>query len=195
MRQLLFLILLIALVDAVAADSIPDPDPPQCSCEPWDTNGCVFMTPGSQSDVDNVTIVVRNGDGDPIPGATVAVDVSNCNLCVCVPDGLTGTTDAAGTVSLNPRVGGCDECTVIVRADGVTFRVYTPPGPGLPTVRSTDWDGSNCESAVTGLDFGFFAGAFKQTQASCADYTGDGAVSGVDFSLFAASFSMADACR
>jgi hypothetical protein len=195
MRHLLFsLVLLTAFVGAVCADS---PDPFKCSCEPWDTYEGVFMTPGSQSDIDEVTIVVCNSEGDPIQGSIVTVDISNCvDLCVCVPDdGLTGTTDAAGAVTLNPRVGGCDECTVILRADGVTIGVYTPPGPGLPTVRSTDWDGSNCESVVTGSDFGFFAGAFKETQDPCSDYNGDSAVTGIDFSIFAGSFMAGDSCQ
>lgn len=173
--------------------NIPDPDESDCGI--WDINGCVFVSPGQESHIDQVTITVRNADGDPIEGSVVEVIFTECTVLICEPSGLTGITGEDGTVTLNPSLGGCDEidspvlgdCTVVVRADNVTISAYT-------RVASTDWDGAQADAAVTGADFAFFAVAFKLTQDPCADYNCDGVVSGTDFTLFAIAFSLADHC-
>lgn len=198
MKKLLLLALLSVCVGAVGADV---PDDANSTCEPWDTNGCVFVTPGctangNDAGNDAVTVLVRNEFGDPIEGSVVEIDFGDCpNLFICNPDGLTGTTNVAGMVVMNPQVGGCDMCTVIVRADGVSICTYTPPDGVDPTVRSTDWDGSAANGQVTGADFGFFAAAFKTTQDECANYNCDeGGVTGTDFAIFAESFKAPDSC-
>jgi hypothetical protein len=124
----------------------------------------------------------------PIEGADAEIDLSQCsNLCIDpVEDGLSGITGPDGTVTLNPRVGGCEDCIVLIKASDVVIALYT-------RVVSTDWDGSRADGKVAGADFAFFATAFKQTQDTCADYNGDGLVSGPDFAIFAASFASGDA--
>lgn len=190
MRRFLPLALVFVLMGAAAAD-IPDEE--NSSCEPWDTNGCAFITPGLPSEgksaSDCITVLVRNADGDPLEGIDVEVDFSDCTeLCWCDPPmESTGPTNAAGITVICFSGGGCEQCTVIVRADGVTICVYQD-------VRSTDWDGSACDGIVGGADFAFFATAFKVTQDPCADYNCDGAVTGADFAIFAVSFQFGDAC-
>jgi hypothetical protein len=169
-------------------------DPDLSTVEPWDTYGLALVAPGGGrfTGIDSVTVEVRNQDGDPVEGATVVIDLggsgggddprSECDVCVDpVEPGLTGVTDEFGIAYLNPKVGGCDVCTVVVRANGVTIAVYE-------LIVSTDWNGFNADGMVTGADFAFFSTSFKQSQDPCSDYLGDGGVSGSDFSFFSTSF-------
>jgi hypothetical protein len=154
---------------------------------PWDEFGQVFVTPGTQSGIGEVVVEVRGTEGYPWC-AVVGIDVSECEgLCVDPEDsGLWGNPDMYAVTRLDPRVGGCADCTVWILADGMTIRTYD-------RIRSTDWDGARADGVVNSADFAFFATAFKQTQNSCADYNGDGLVSATDFSMFSASFRAADA--
>jgi hypothetical protein len=186
MKRSLAVLALLVMLQGVAVASNPDPD--LSTCHPWDETGQPFGTPTQCSDVDDLLVSVVNSEGEPIEGATVVIDLSDCDqLRIGDPNSLQGTTNAAGIVILNPDVGGCqDECTVLVRANNVTICNY---GTGW---RSTDWNGEEGDGAVTGADFAFFANAFKQTQDDCADYNGDGDVTGTDFSVFATSFKCPD---
>jgi len=172
--------------DLCFCDDVPDPD--ASGAPAWDAQG-PFVTPGTQSAVDEVTVLVAIQYGacvDPIAGADVEIDLSDCsNLCVDSPDGLSGMTDADGLATLNPRAGGCADCQIVIRANGVVIAVYSG-------VASTDWDGRQADGTVSGPDLSFFAGAFNQSQDACADYNGDDSVSGIDFSMFAESFKGAD---
>lgn len=171
--------------DYCLCDDIPSPE--QCVVTPWDEFGQAFVTPGTQSGIGEVAVEVRNDEGYPWC-AVVGIDVSDCeDLCVDPEDdGLWGLTDMYAVARLDPRVGGCADCPVFVRASGMQMRVYD-------RIRSTDWDGVQADGVVNSADFAFFATAFKQTQDSCADYNGDGHVSATDFSMFSASFRAADA--
>jgi hypothetical protein len=184
-RSLAFLALLVML-QGVAVASNPDPD--RSTCEPWDTTLTPFGTPSQCSAVDNLVVTVLNSDGDAIEGATVVIDLSDCDELIIGDAGsLQGTTDGDGKVTLNPDVGGCQKnCTVLVKANNVTICNYTTGWV------STDWNGDQGDGAVTGADFSFFANAFKVSQDECADYNGDGIVSGTDFSVFATSFKCPD---
>jgi hypothetical protein len=81
--------------------------------------------------------------------------------------------------------GGCEDCDVIVRANGVTIAYYQK-------VRSPDWDNSAADGIVNVVDFAFFATSFLVSQSACADYNNDGVVSAVDLSLFAPAFLAQD---
>ena len=189
LAAIMSLILGTSALSAPAVSDVPDAD--QSDVEPWDTFDQAFTTPGSPdagSHVDDVTATIRYTNGNPVPFSHVWVDVSGCpGLCTDPSmDGLSGSTDVNGVVVLNPRVGGCADCEVLVFADGVRIRSYEK-------IRSTDWDGASADGALSGADFSFFAGALKETQDSCADYDNDGHVSGLDFSFFATSFKLGDA--
>lgn len=191
MNRYLTLVAVILLFTSIQASAeVVDPD--LSTVEPWDTYDLALVAPGGGrfTGIDSVTVEVRNQDGDPIEGATVVIDLGGgggglgrgCDVCVDPVDpGLTAVTDASGTAVLNPKVGGCDVCTVIVRANGVTIAVYE-------VIVSTDWNGFDADGMVTGADFAFFSTAFKQSQDPCSDYLGDGGVSGSDFSFFSTSF-------
>lgn len=192
MKTFLLAAVLVMFTAAAGADQPGIPDPDQSQVIPWDTWGVPFMTPGQCSDVDDVLIIVRDKNGDPITGAEVLIDLVMCDgLCPCPDDGLEGETNGQGEAELNPAVGGCWVCWVHVYAivGGVPYllREYF-------SVVSTDWNGANCDGAVGGSDFAFFAVAFMETQDECADYNGDGVVSGSDFAIFAASFACPDQC-
>lgn len=186
MKKSLAFLALLAMLQGVAVASNPDPD--NSKCEPWDTTGQPFGTPSQCSSVDDLVVTVLNSEGDPIEGATVVIDLSDCDqLEIGDPNSLQGTTNSSGTVTLNPDVGGCQKnCTVLVRANNVTICNYNTGWV------STDWNGEQGDGAVTGADFSFFANAFKVTQDECADYNGDGDVTGTDFSIFATSFKCPD---
>lgn len=175
--------------DICFCDVVPDPD--VSYAQPWDDYGRVLVTPGSQSSVGEVNVAVLYQSGvcvEPIAGSAVEIDLSDCStLCIdSAHDGLFGVTDEDGMAILDPRVGGCEECVVLVKASGVTIAVYD-------RVVSPDWDGAQADGHVGGADFAFFATAFKQSQDTCADYNGDGLVSATDFSLFSQSFQAGDA--
>lgn len=188
MKKLAFLALLVILQGAAVA-SIPDPD--LSTCHPWDETQTPFGTPSQCSDVDDLLVSVLNSEGDPIEGATVVIDLSDCDeLIIGDPNSLTGTTDEFGLVLMNPDVGGCQfGCTVLVKANNATICNY------FTGFVSTDWNGDEADGAVTGADFAFFANAFKLTQDDCADYNGDGSVTGTDFAVFATSFKCPDSNR
>ena len=187
MKSGALLTLIAATLASSALAGVPEPYPVEI--EPWNTYGRAFVTPGSQSGTDSVLITVLNADYEPISNAVVDIDLSNCeDLCICNPDGLTGVTDQDGQVRLNPRVGGSEECPVIVRANAVTIGVYE-------MITSTDWGSNGCDGVVGAADLAFFGAAFNATQNPRADYNGDGWVGGVDLSMFAASFISGDGCR
>lgn len=179
-------IIVLAISIGVATAGIP---PVPCSrAMPWDDYGHALVTPGpgSEGGVGEVEVFVCYDD-EPVAGADVAIDLSDCqHLCINPGDaGLAGITDSDGIVILNPQVGGCEDCNVIIRANGITIRTYFG-------IKSTDWNGDEADGIVGVSDFAFFATAFKVTQDECADYNGDGAVNGTDFALFATSFRRLD---
>jgi hypothetical protein len=165
---------------APAAEAGP-PDPTQSSVDPWDAYGAAIMCPGTSVQLDTVRLTVRDAGGLPCIGVSVTIDVSNCNnLCIDTPSGLTGTTDLAGVEILNPRVGGCEACNIVVRAGGVVLRTYTQ-------VISQDWDGSWADGIVNEADSAFFSLQYQsppKPYSVCSDFNLDGQVDMIDFSLF-----------
>lgn len=187
MKILALLTMLTVLPGLTLAAGVPDPA--LSTCSPWDETQLPFVTPSQCSLVDNLTVVVRNEDGDPITGAEILIDLNGgCgNIVVYDPSTLEATTDASGKAVLNPSAGGCQlGCTVLVKADGVTICSYSTG------CVSTDWNGAEPDGGVTGADFGFFASAFKISQHPCSDYNNDGTVTGIDFAQFATSFKCPD---
>jgi len=100
--------------------------PLNSSVTPWDSYGQAYVRPGHCSR-DELTITVRDDDNDPVMGAFVEINLSNCSgLCIDpLSDGLSGTTNESGIVVLNPAVGGCADCLITIRAKGIAIRTYT----------------------------------------------------------------------
>jgi hypothetical protein len=160
--------------------------------DPWDTYHQAFVIPGSERSGDALTIVVRDHNGDPLPDSPVEIDLSSCShLCTDTPvNGLNGTTDAFGRLALDPRVGGCSECAVQVKANGQIFRTY-------PRVVSPDWDGSWADGVVGIEDRDYFWSVLNSHSYSpCADYNGDSVVDNDDLIIHAAAWmhQNADTC-
>jgi hypothetical protein len=185
MKRLFFLALLMLLLGAAVGGPI---DPESCSCERWDTTGLPFVTPSQCSLVDNLTVTVRDSDGNGISGAEIVIDLRGCdNIEVYDENTLVATTGGDGIAVLNPSAGGCQfGCQVKVTANDTLICEYSRG------CVSTDWNGLESDGKVNALDLSFFATAFVATQDSCADYNGDGAVSALDLSTFAASFICPD---
>jgi hypothetical protein len=120
-----------------------------------------------------MTITVRDASGTPLAGVHVEVGFFGCaNLCIDYPEsGLTGTTDPAGQVTLDPRVGGCAGCTIQVTADGLVIRTFS-------RVISPDWDGTTADGRVNAADIAWFNSVYGSGIYNvCADYNMDGSVS------------------
>jgi hypothetical protein len=147
--------------------------------DPSDWTGQVFVSPGTLGSQDWLTVTIRDSSGVPQPGQLIEIDLSDCHLlCIDQPDaGLSAYTDANGVAYLQPSVGGCEECAVRVRANGVIIREY-------PFINSTDWDGTRADGRVNDDDAAFFQLAYQSTQAPCADYDGDGLVDTQDLVVF-----------
>ncbi len=160
------------------------PDPARCSVAPWDAYGKAFMSPGSQSTVDQVTVTLTTLLGVPVSGAEVSIELWDCAdkpICVDSPvDGLRAVTDFMGRAVLNPQVGGCAVCSVVVRAAGVVIRTY-------PSLASPDWDGVQADGRVDSADQGWFSAAGSQEP--CADYDGDGLKTTVELTMFATAYN------
>jgi hypothetical protein len=160
------------------------PDPQYCSVSPWDSWEQAFVTPGQESNADEITITVHNNADLPIDAADVELDFSGCAARCEGTLGLSGLTAATGLLTLNPEMGGCEDCTVIVRANGVTIATYS-------RMVSTDWSGASCDGQCDPIDLSFFAASFNVTGDACADYNNDG-VDPADLSKFANSFNSGD---
>jgi hypothetical protein len=161
-------------------------DPANSYVVPWDSYGHALMSPGTQSQVDLVSVYVRDANGDPIAGSFVEIAVGSCGnlLCIDEPSGLSGTTDVNGEVTLDPRVGGCADCPVTVTAGEVILRAYG-------AVSSPDW---SRDGRVTDVDRDAFLAAYTEGDASsCFDYNGDGALTEVDDQISADAHSSGDA--
>ncbi len=127
------------------------PDAGQSTVEPWDTYGHVLVSPGTQSSVDSVIITVRDAVGNPVPNVPVTVSIAMLpGLAFDLNPGLTATTDGAGRIILNPRIGGSRlNSNVTVEAGGVVLRTFA-------NVLSPDFDGSAGNGVVNATDLGYF---------------------------------------
>jgi hypothetical protein len=168
---------------AAADSNAPACHPPPFVVQGWDEAGVAAVSPGAAGSFDRIVVTVRDTcTWQGLPDQVIGIDLSACHpLCVDMPDdGLTGTTDASGTVTLNPRVGGCAPCPVVVTANDVVRRTY-------PRIASADWDGSRPDGTVGGADWTFFQQALGTTE-PCADYDGSGSVTVLDFAMFNLAF-------
>lgn len=170
----------------LAPSSPSPPDPTHCTVAPWDGRTNAFVTPGNQSNVDQLTVTVRDESGLPLAAMPVEIVFTGCEVCLDSGDaGLRGTTNAAGSVTLRPRAGGCDECAVRVYAGDVPIRNFT-------RFVSTDWDGTEADGVVNARDAQYVQTALM-TGDLCADFDGNGMVNIADLSIFMVSLNSGDA--
>ncbi len=166
--------ILLAGYMGAANDNLCDgatPDSELCSVEPCDTNNQVLVCPGLQENgLDDITIEIHDQEDQPIKDAWVEIDFGECEkLC---DDGAWdehgGLTDENGVIVIDPLVGGCEDCTVIVRCNCEVIRTFD-------RVVSPDWNGSWANGRVDEEDGQFFTYALSVNH-PCGDYNGDGLV-------------------
>lgn len=106
------------------------------------------------------------------------------NVCVdpIDPDLGNKNADGQGVVHFNPRVGGCDECTIIIRADGVPIREFH-------RIVSTDWDGAAADGRVDDADQAYMQWACNQVGIPCVDYNGNGSCDASDLQKFGSAYN------
>jgi hypothetical protein len=136
-----------------------------------------------------LSITVRDGSGDPLPGAEVEGQLdSTCDLCECVP--FRATADSNGVVAFPMRVGvdasadtSCCVVSVTVTAagDSIAWR-----GTGRALTDSRDWVSPDLDGDCD-VDAGdaaiFYLDA--NTQACRSDFDGNGFVDIADLAILA----------
>jgi len=169
------------------------PDPLFCTVDPADALDGLFLAPSSPAPVAASvnTITVRNGSNNVIPNAAVVVTLTASNT-VCGSTVLTGTTDAAGQVTLTLGGGGCvDDVPLsgVVKANGITIRAYE-------NVKSPDFDGAGGDLVINLGDLVSFAGEFLGPAGSgtCHDYNNDNTTGLPELVLFGPTFTTPNSC-
>jgi hypothetical protein len=133
-----------------------------------------------------LTVVVRDLANNPIAGSTVVFSFANCpNAFLCAPlptddyivdltlRTVRATTDATGTVTIHPRVGGtCPAGGVNLFADGVLLRTYALASP--------DQDGNGVCVSIIGSDDPIFAAKLGTLDATADFDCSGGPVDGAD---------------
>ena len=152
------------------------PHPDYTTVDPWDTYGQALVVPGTGTYPDSVTVTLRDELGAPVRIGEVEIDLSSCTgLCIDSPDGLSEAADVYGVALLDPRVGGCSACDVLVLANGYEIRSY-------PRITSADWDGIWADGVVDGHDI-LYINTMWGTGDACADLNGDGIVDISDLNI------------
>jgi hypothetical protein len=191
MKRVLFSILGLALCSSAAFAITPDPL--FCEVQPADNLNGLFLAPSSPAPVAASvnTITVRNGSNNVIPDAAVVVTLTAANA-VCGSTVLTGTTDAAGQVTLTLGGGGCVDnvpLSGVVKANGITIRAYE-------NVKSPDYDGASGDLSVGLGDLVTFAAEFLAAAGTgaCHDYNNDGTTGLPELVLFGPTFTTPNNC-
>lgn len=191
MKKLLSALFVLALCSSVAFATVPDPS--KCSVVPADALNGVVVCPDSPSPTNatKYTVTVKNSAGNPINGASVAVEypvptnIKNCTSAV-----NTGTTTTSGQVVLTLRGGGCQVTSgavyaVLFKANGVVIRSYY-------NAKSPDFDGSGPNGSVNLQDLLQFVANF--TTPGCHDYDNTGSMSLSDTLIFAPAYGPQHTC-
>jgi hypothetical protein len=135
-------------------------------------------------------VTVRNSSNNPIPNASVLVQLGALNV-LCGSTVLTGTTNGAGQATLTLGGGGCAHniaLSGIVKANGVTIRSYLH-------VKSPDFDGASGNLTVTLADLIKFSNEFTDSEPNeCHDYDNDGNCGLSDLIAFSPTFTNPNSC-
>lgn len=151
----------------------------------------VFNPDGSADRIE-ASIVLRDGAGNPIDGALVAMELidetGTINECLNSPSAI-GMTNAAGEVQISlGEICGCGSFRVqfasVCPGDVTTLRAAGIRGPFDGT--SPDLNGS-CSSEpvpVNVIDLGLFGGCLS-SYSQCCDYNCSGDINVVDLGVWA----------
>ena len=169
----------------MAVAAVPSPansTPPPC------------LAPCPMGDV-ALTVVVRDFANNPQPGSNVVFSFANCPnafLCPQRPNDdytvdltlrtIRATTDASGSVTIHPRVGGTGPAgSVGLFADGVLLRSYALASP--------DQDGNGVCVSIIGNDDPIFAAKLGTADPTADFDCSGGLVDAADQSYFFAHHS------
>jgi opacity protein-like surface antigen len=191
MKKFAMAILGVALCSSAAFATVPSPV--FCTVIPADDLGGLFLAPSSPAPAPaSINVVtVRNSSNNVIENATVVVTLTAANV-VCGSTVLTGTTDAAGQVSLTLGGGGCAHSVPlsgVVKANGITIRAYE-------NVKSPDYDGAAGNLNVELPDLITFAAEFLGAPGTgtCHDYNNDDTTGLPELVLFGPTFTAPNTC-
>jgi hypothetical protein len=191
MKKVLIALFAVTVCSMIAMADVPDPA--NCSVTPSDALDGAVLCPASPSAIDASvnTIVVHNGDDDPIPGASVEVLFTALNN-ICPSAVLTGTCDSTGTVTITFEGGGCAHVVpsaAVVKANGVTIRDYQ-------NAKSPDYDGASGNGTVDLSDLIDFSNQFLDVEPNeCHDYDNNGNTGLEDLIVFGGPFLNLNQCQ
>jgi hypothetical protein len=194
MKKILALLAL-ALVSSTAMADVPDPA--QCTVQPADALGGLFVCPRVSTGGDPNplaetinTVTVKNSGGVAIANASVQILLTALNPA-CAGAVLTGTTNASGICTITVSASGCADgvpSAGVVKANGVTIRSFV-------NAKSADYDGGAGNGFVNLSDLIDFAKQFNGVNPPvCHDYTNDNLCNLSDLVVFGKAFSTGKKC-
>jgi len=157
----------------------------------------VFNPDGSADRVE-ASVVLRDSGGNPIPGALVAMELTDktgtIDECLNSPSSI-GMTNAAGEVQISVgEICGCGSFRVqfasVCPGDVTTLRAAGIRGPFDGT--SPDLNGSCSSDAqpVNVIDLGIFGGCLS-SYSQCCDFNCSGDINVVDLGIWAGGLTTA----
>lgn len=197
MTRVLVSLLGLALCCSAAMADVPNPA--FCSVQPSDALNGAVLGPDEEGaapfghvplPASINTIIVRNGDNNPINQAVVTVSFTALSV-VCDDAVLTATTDAAGECTITLAGGGCAHLVpsaAVFKANGVTIRDYE-------NAKSPDYDGGGGNFSVNLADLIQFSNEFLNSAPNeCHDYDNTGEVTLPDLIIFSPPFLGSNVC-
>jgi len=198
MKKLLSALFLLALCSSLAAETVPDPA--KCTVlvllgppNPTPAQKVALIAPGPLNGT-HLTITVRNGNNNVIPGAVVDVFFDQA-IAICSNAIHHVIADNLGVANVDLRGGGClinfaGACTIV--ANGATildvFNVRSPD--------NASHTASVPDKFVAIGDLTFFADEFLHVAAAgCHDYDNTGLVDISDLPPFGDAFVASLQCN
>ena len=195
MKKSILALCALALSSTIVLADVPDPA--QCTVQPADALGGLYVCPGVSTGGDPNplpetvnTVTVKNSGGTAIANASVQVLFTASNP-VCAGAVLTGTTNASGVTTITLKASGCADgipSAGVVKANGVTIRSYI-------NAKSSDFDGGAGNGFVNLSDLIDFSKQFNGINPpTCHDYTDDNFCNLSDLVIFGKAFSTGKKC-
>ncbi|MEZ4648984.1 MAG: hypothetical protein R3E97_09420 [Candidatus Eisenbacteria bacterium] len=192
-NRLLALLCLLSIIVTPRALADGVPDPPNNRVSPCDELNGMVLAPNSPNPApaSEIQVLVVNNANDPIPNASVVVELWVGPIQLCPNGVFTATTDAQGIAYLTLAGGGCRAGVAlagVIKANGVAIRNYE-------NVKSPDFDGAGSDLVVNLADLVQFSAEFLgDAPAVCHDYDNNGATNLGDLIIFAPTFTDGATC-